>query len=298
MRYRADVARAACPELLVDTDDWQAPNRAEWRDTSRRSASSACPSLYYATHLDMTGEPLEPEDYDGVARYVGGVEDATHDEPLRPRRPSRSPTSPARRGRPPRPRRARSAAAATSRPRCATRLARRRRPARVRPERVGADAQAADEPRRRRRRLGSRQPVLRRGSPRGSSRRCARPTTRWCSLGDNSERGRGARRRAHVPGDARARRDHDAGRCRGLDAARARTGVAVVEVDRQLASVPCDAVVIDNERGARDATRTCSSGSPADRRCSSSTPTGRATPAGSQGYRAAHEAAGVPSTSG
>jgi DNA-binding LacI/PurR family transcriptional regulator len=34
----------------------------------------------------------------------------------------------------------------------------------------------------------------------------------------------------------------------------ARNGVAVVEVDRQLASVPCDAVVIDNERGARAAT--------------------------------------------
>src|ERR671934_688806 len=34
----------------------------------------------------------------------------------------------------------------------------------------------------------------------------------------------------------------------------ARHGVAVVEVDRRLASVPCDAVVIDNERGARDAT--------------------------------------------
>jgi LacI family transcriptional regulator len=34
----------------------------------------------------------------------------------------------------------------------------------------------------------------------------------------------------------------------------AKNGVAVVEVDRQLASVPCDAVVIDNERGARDAT--------------------------------------------
>jgi LacI family transcriptional regulator len=31
-------------------------------------------------------------------------------------------------------------------------------------------------------------------------------------------------------------------------------GVAVVEVDRQLATTPCDAVVIDNEGGARDAT--------------------------------------------
>lgn len=32
-------------------------------------------------------------------------------------------------------------------------------------------------------------------------------------------------------------------------------GTAVVEVDRQLASVPCDGVVIDNELGAREATR-------------------------------------------
>jgi LacI family transcriptional regulator len=32
-------------------------------------------------------------------------------------------------------------------------------------------------------------------------------------------------------------------------------GVAVVEVDRRLAQVPCDGVVLDNELGARDATR-------------------------------------------
>jgi LacI family transcriptional regulator len=31
-------------------------------------------------------------------------------------------------------------------------------------------------------------------------------------------------------------------------------GIAVVEVDRRLAEVPCDAVVIDNERGGREAT--------------------------------------------
>jgi LacI family transcriptional regulator len=31
-------------------------------------------------------------------------------------------------------------------------------------------------------------------------------------------------------------------------------GIAVVEVDRRLAGVPCDAVVIDNERGGREAT--------------------------------------------
>jgi LacI family transcriptional regulator len=33
-----------------------------------------------------------------------------------------------------------------------------------------------------------------------------------------------------------------------------RSGVDVVEVDRRLADVPCDGVVIDNERGGRDAT--------------------------------------------
>lgn len=31
-------------------------------------------------------------------------------------------------------------------------------------------------------------------------------------------------------------------------------GIAVVEVDRRLATAPCDAVVVDNERGAREAT--------------------------------------------
>jgi LacI family transcriptional regulator len=42
----------------------------------------------------------------------------------------------------------------------------------------------------------------------------------------------------------------------GADAAGllAAQGVAVVEIDRRLSSVPCDAVVIDNERGGRDAT--------------------------------------------
>jgi LacI family transcriptional regulator len=42
----------------------------------------------------------------------------------------------------------------------------------------------------------------------------------------------------------------------GSDAAEllAAHGIAVVEVDRRLATVPCDAVVLDNERGAREAT--------------------------------------------
>jgi hypothetical protein len=66
MRYRAAVARAACPELLVDTDDWQAPSRAEWREYLRAKGELGVPALYYATHLDATGEPLEPEDYEAL----------------------------------------------------------------------------------------------------------------------------------------------------------------------------------------------------------------------------------------
>jgi LacI family transcriptional regulator len=74
----------------------------------------------------------------------------------------------------------------------------------------------------------------------------------------------------------------------------ARHGVAVVEVDRRLARVPCDAVVIDNERGACDATTHLLEAGHrrvgllvADTDWTSDA--GRL-----QGYRAAHEAAGVP----
>ena len=114
-------------------------------------------------------------------------------------------------------------------------------------------------------------------------------------LGDNSERRRGAGRRADVPRDARARRDHDAGGRARRSRCSSRQGVAVVEVDRRLATSPCDAVVIDNERGARDG-----DGAPARRsgtrgsRCSASRPTGRATPAASRATAPRTPRRGVP----
>jgi LacI family transcriptional regulator len=74
----------------------------------------------------------------------------------------------------------------------------------------------------------------------------------------------------------------------------ARHGVSVVEVDRRLASVPCDAVVIDNERGGRDATAHLLVAGHrrvgllvADTNWTSDA--GRL-----QGYRDAHAAAGIP----
>jgi hypothetical protein len=63
MRFRAHVSRAACPELLVETDDWRIPSRQAWREYLEAKPELGVPSLYYATHLDATGEALEESDY-------------------------------------------------------------------------------------------------------------------------------------------------------------------------------------------------------------------------------------------
>jgi hypothetical protein len=63
MRFRAEVTRAALPELLIDTDDWRVPSLAAWREYLAVKPELGVPSLYYTTHVDATGEPLEPADY-------------------------------------------------------------------------------------------------------------------------------------------------------------------------------------------------------------------------------------------
>jgi hypothetical protein len=68
VRYRAEVVRASCPELLIDTDDWCVPDRATWRELLELKPDLGVPSLYYATHLDLTGEALEAEDYAALRR--------------------------------------------------------------------------------------------------------------------------------------------------------------------------------------------------------------------------------------
>jgi hypothetical protein len=68
MRFRAEVARAACPELLIDTDDWWVPDRRTWREFLEVKPELGVPSLYYATHLDSTDEALEDDDYDALRR--------------------------------------------------------------------------------------------------------------------------------------------------------------------------------------------------------------------------------------
>jgi hypothetical protein len=74
MRYRADVVRAVCPELLIDTDDWCVPDRASWREYLELKPELGVPSLYYATHLDLSGEALEPSDYAAIRRSWARVQ--------------------------------------------------------------------------------------------------------------------------------------------------------------------------------------------------------------------------------
>jgi len=68
MEFRADVVRAAVPELPIDTDDWRAPNKREWREYLEHKREIGVPSLYYASHIDATGEELDDEDYAAIAR--------------------------------------------------------------------------------------------------------------------------------------------------------------------------------------------------------------------------------------
>lgn len=71
MRYRAEVARAACPELPIDTDDWCAPDLESWRGYLELKPELGVPALYYASHLDATGESLAPRDYEALRRTWG-----------------------------------------------------------------------------------------------------------------------------------------------------------------------------------------------------------------------------------
>lgn len=66
MRHRAEVVRAACPELLIDTDDWAVPSLAAWREYLREKPSLGVPALYYADFLDGSGVRLDPEDYQAL----------------------------------------------------------------------------------------------------------------------------------------------------------------------------------------------------------------------------------------
>jgi hypothetical protein len=68
MRQRAAVVHAACPELLVDTDDWAVPDKESWRAYLEAKSELGVPALYYATHLDVSGEVFDDDDYAALRR--------------------------------------------------------------------------------------------------------------------------------------------------------------------------------------------------------------------------------------
>lgn len=63
MRHRARIAGAACPEALIDADNWPCPNRALWAEYVAGQPEIGIPSLYYATGIDLSGEAFRDEDY-------------------------------------------------------------------------------------------------------------------------------------------------------------------------------------------------------------------------------------------
>jgi hypothetical protein len=71
MRYRAFVAHASLPDVPVDTDDWCVPDKATWREYLDVKHDLGVPSLYYATHLDLSGEAFEEADYAALRRVWG-----------------------------------------------------------------------------------------------------------------------------------------------------------------------------------------------------------------------------------
>jgi hypothetical protein len=62
MRHRALIVQAACPELLIDTDDWAMPDRATWRAYQLTKPEIGVPALYYVDSIDVSGEPLTDDD--------------------------------------------------------------------------------------------------------------------------------------------------------------------------------------------------------------------------------------------
>ena len=71
MRHRAEVARAACPELLIDTDDWPMPDKRSWRAFLDVKPDLGVPSLYFATHVADTAEELDADDYAAIEAAWG-----------------------------------------------------------------------------------------------------------------------------------------------------------------------------------------------------------------------------------
>jgi hypothetical protein len=66
MRHRARIASAVDPGLLIDTDDWCMPSKAEWRSYLEIKPELGVPALYYATGIDHSGDAFDESDYAAI----------------------------------------------------------------------------------------------------------------------------------------------------------------------------------------------------------------------------------------
>jgi hypothetical protein len=73
MTFRAEIARLADPNWLIDTDGWPMPSLAAFREYVDVAPKLGVPSLYYATHLDTTGEALTPADFARLRAVWSGL---------------------------------------------------------------------------------------------------------------------------------------------------------------------------------------------------------------------------------
>ncbi|MEX2536316.1 MAG: hypothetical protein WD273_12040 [Trueperaceae bacterium] len=63
MPHRARIARIACPQAIIDTDNWPVKDKATWRSYLGLQPELGVSSLYFASHIDSTGEALDDEDF-------------------------------------------------------------------------------------------------------------------------------------------------------------------------------------------------------------------------------------------
>ena len=68
MTFRAAVVRQIDPTWPIDTDGWPMPSLTALREYISAQPSLGVPSLYYATHLDTTGEALTNDDYGKIIK--------------------------------------------------------------------------------------------------------------------------------------------------------------------------------------------------------------------------------------
>lgn len=64
MSQRQRIARAACPQALIDCDNSCAPTHAEWMDYMKTQPTLGVPSSYFLTAVDGTMEPITDDDWD------------------------------------------------------------------------------------------------------------------------------------------------------------------------------------------------------------------------------------------